>query len=159
MNMSSNARTPTGTGRRGSTASRPIRVRLIRGRSSGLDFTTAGSSGAKSSTRATSSNIPSGSSGRTSEERPERPKVDIGPKSYKAYRNRERLVIRFYVAEGIVRRRGRYKGDGRYYVYDMAGDGKVAGRTSKEGYADKKEAVRVAREYRDKYGAYTRFLF
>lgn len=157
--MSSSARTPTGTGRRGSTASRPTRVRLIRGRSSGSDSTTAGSSDARSSTRATSSNTPSGSSGRTSEERPERPKVDIGPKSYKAYRNRERLVIRFYVAEGIVRRRGRYKGDGRYYVYDMAGTGRIAGKTAKEGYADKKEAIRVAREYRDKYGAYARSPF
>lgn len=37
--------------------------------------------------------------------------------------------------------------------------GKYAARTSKDGYATKKEAVRVAREYRDKYGAYAKVPF
>lgn len=37
--------------------------------------------------------------------------------------------------------------------------GRIAGRTSKSGYESKKEAVRVAREYRDKYGAYTKAPF
>lgn len=85
--------------------------------------------------------------------------MDIGPKAYKVYKNRERLVIRFFVAEGLVRRKGRHRGDGKYYVYDMASNGRVAGKTAKEGYADKKEAIRVAREYRDKYGAYARSPF
>lgn len=90
---------------------------------------------------------------------PESPKVDIGPKAYRVYKNKERLVIRFYVAQGIVRRRGRYVGDGKFYVYDMASAGRIAGKTAKEGYKDKKEAIRVAREYRDKYGAYARSPF
>jgi hypothetical protein len=39
-------------------------------------------------------------------------------------------------------------------------DGKrIAGKTSKTGYPSKKEAVRVAREYREKYGAYVKCPF
>lgn len=90
---------------------------------------------------------------------PESPRVDLGPKAYRTYKNKERLVIRFFVAYGFFRKNGRYKSDGKFYVYDMAGNGRVAAKTSKEGYADKKEAIRVAREYRDKYGAYVRFPF
>jgi hypothetical protein len=157
--MSSNNNRRTGTAREEGSASRPIRAVLVRGKSKGSASTTAKNSGAGNTTRGVSSNTGSGSSRSISEEMPEAPRVDLGPKAYKKYKNKERLVIRFYVAPGIVRRRGRYRSDGRFYVYDMAGTGRVAGKTSKEGYADKKEAIRVARAYRDKYGAYTRFPF
>lgn len=47
---------------------------------------------------------------------------------------------------------------GNWFVWDMD-TGRIAAKTSKTGYTDKKEAVRIAREYRDKYGAYVRFDF
>ena len=47
---------------------------------------------------------------------------------------------------------------GPFYVWDMD-TGKIAAKTSKTGYAEKEEAMKVAREYRDKYGAYVRFKF
>ena len=87
-----------------------------------------------------------------------KPKVDIGPKAYKVYRNKERLVIRFCVGQGWVRGKGSYFRRGNWFVWDMD-TGRVAAKTAKHGYRDKSEAVRVAREYRDKYGAYVRFGF
>lgn len=51
-----------------------------------------------------------------------------------------------------------YVRTGNWFVWDMD-TGKIAAKTSKTGYTDKKEAVRIAREYRDKYGAYVRFDF
>jgi hypothetical protein len=85
--------------------------------------------------------------------------VDIGPKAYKRYKDRSRLVIRFFVAEDLVGWRGAYRGTGRFFVYDMESSGRIAGKTSKDGYPTKKDAMKVAREYRDRYGAYTRFKF
>lgn len=86
--------------------------------------------------------------------------MDIGPKAYREYRDRSRLVIRFYVSQSTVRlRKGAYRfNTGNWFVWDMDSRG-VAGKTSKTGYASKKEAVRVAREYRDRYGAYTKAPF
>jgi hypothetical protein len=45
-----------------------------------------------------------------------------------------------------------------WWVMDMD-TGKVAAKTSKTGYPTKQEAVRVAREYRDRYGAYVKAPF
>lgn len=91
---------------------------------------------------------------------PERPRVDIGPKAYRAYRSGRRLVIRFYVAQATHRApRGAYLfGKGPWFVWDMDSRG-IAGKTSKTGYPVKKDAIRVARKYRDTYGAYTKAPF
>lgn len=151
------SRTRTGTDPAGSSALRPIRVVLTREKSKGSDSTTAGRSGANGVMRGTRRNTPSGYSADIPE-MPDSPRVDIGPKSYKKYRNRERLVIRFYVMQQVHRYKGRYRRGGNYFVYDMTTDGR-AGKTAKDGYADKEEAIAVAREYRDKYGAYARCPF
>lgn len=84
--------------------------------------------------------------------------MDIGPKAYRVYRSGERLVIRFSIGRKLVRRRGFYREAGEeFYVWDMD-TGRMAAKTSKQGYS-RDEAVRVAREYRDRYGAYVRFGF
>lgn len=106
----------------------------------------AHSSAAWNDTPAMGTSTPLGSSPKNA---PERPKVDIGPKSYMVYKSRARAVIRFFIWERL----------GSFYVLDIAGSKTVAARTSKDGYATKKEAVRVAREYRDKYGAYAKVPF
>lgn len=91
---------------------------------------------------------------------PDRPKVDIGPKAYKVYRSGSRKVIRFFVCRPFVRdMKNRWKPTTNWYVMDMAGEGHIAAKTKKQGYPDKKDAVRVAREYRDKYGAYAKVPF
>jgi len=89
---------------------------------------------------------------------PVAPKVDIGPQAYRVYRNGDRLVIRFGVGQIPTGIRGVRPHTGPFYVWDMD-TGKVAAKTSKTGYTDRNEAVRIAREYREKYGAYVRFKF
>lgn len=135
---------------------------LLREKSKESASTSASSSAAKKSTRATETSGDASSSTGNFSERPESPKVDIGPKAYKVYRNGERLVIRFSVEQAlrrVIRGRGAYYlRTGNWFVWDMD-TGKVAVKTSKTGYTDRQEAVRVAREYRDKYGAYVRFYF
>ena len=84
--------------------------------------------------------------------------MDIGPKCYELWPGGAVRVIRFYVGLTMRRSYGRYRFDEPYRVYDMD-TGKYAARTNKDGYATKKEAVRVAREYRDKYGAYAKVPF
>lgn len=133
---------------------------LIREKSKESVSTSASRSGAKKSTRATETSTDESSS--TENSRPLKPRVDIGPKAYKVFRNKERLVIRFSVEQGL-RRAVRGKSawhirTGNWFVWDMD-TGKIAAKTSKTGYTDKREAVQVAREYRDKYGAYVRFYF
>lgn len=153
----------TGTARAGRTAA-TVTLRtpttLIREKSKESASTSASHSGAKKSTRATETSTDASSS--TENSRPLKPRVDIGPKAYKVFRNKERLVIRFSVEQGLRRVvRGKsawHVRTGNWFVWDMD-TGKIAAKTSKTGYTDKQEAVRIAREYRDKYGAYVRFEF
>lgn len=119
--------------------------------------TPAKSSGAKKPTRAVRSTTRSGSSEPMPKE-PGTPRTDIGPRAYKEYPSRRRRVVRFFVAGALLRKRGCLSSQPPWFVYDMD-SGNIAGRTSKTGYESKKEAVRVAREYRDKYGAYTKAPF
>lgn len=109
------------------------------------EHTTASSWGAGSTTRITLTSTPLGDSPKDA---PERPKVDIGPRAYMTYKSGARAVIRFFVRET----------HGRWYVFDMCSDGRAA-KTAKDGYATKKEAVRIARQYRDDYGAYAKVPF
>lgn len=147
----------TGTAPRGAKAAGTVILRvpstLIRAKSNGSGFTSARGSAVKSGTRATVKTTAA-----TSSSRPVSPKVDIGPKAYKVFRNGDRLVIRFCVGQGWVRNKGHYSRRGRYFVWDMD-TGKVAAKTERYGYPDKDAAVRVARSYRDKYGAYVRVGF
>lgn len=89
---------------------------------------------------------------------PTSPKADIGPKSYAVYKSRARKTIRFFVDRPLVSHRGRWRTTASWYVLDMD-TGTIAARTKKEGYPDRKDAVRVAREHRDEYGAYTKAPF
>jgi hypothetical protein len=80
---------------------------------------------------------------------PEKPRVDLGPKAYKEHKSHKRSVIRFFVQ---LRR-------GRWFVLDVCSRGRYAAKTSENGYATKQEAVAIAREYRDRYGAYAKVPF
>lgn len=119
-------------------------------------------SAARKSTLATEISGGASSSTGNSSERPVSPRADIGPKAYQVFRNGDRLVIRFSVERAlrrVVRGKESYNVRvGNWFVWDMD-TGRVAAKTSKTGYPEKQEAVRVAREYRDRYGAYVRFGF
>jgi hypothetical protein len=144
--MSGSSRTRTGT--RG----KPAKVSRLTQRSRTLtrlekkEFTTASSSVAWRDTLATLTTTPLGNSPSGA---PEKPKVDIGPKSYRTYKSYAQAVIRFFVVEKR----------GRWLVFDMCSSNQFAAKTSSEGYATKKEAVSIARKYRDDYGAYAKVPF
>jgi hypothetical protein len=87
---------------------------------------------------------------------PNCPRVDVGPKAYWIYRDRTRKVIRFCVCRPIILRTMRRATV--WYVMDMD-TGTIAAKTSKTGYTDQREAMDVARDYRDRYGAYVRSAF
>jgi hypothetical protein len=150
-------KTPTGTKRVVASASRPTPVRPTRATSSGSVSTTAKNSDARKTTRTTPVSTASGSCGI-----PVAPKVDIGHKAYEVWPGGAVKVIRFCVdMETFRKRKGRYSAYAKrepYFVYDMDTGG-IAAKTSKTGYATKKEAVKVARAYRDKYGAYAKVPF
>ena len=157
----SNNRTRTGTGRVVRTAgSVTLRTPITRtrARSSESVSTNASSSNARKGTQGTGTSGGASSKSEVSKKKPKRPSVEIGPKSYKVFKNGDRLVIRFSVGQMPTGIRGVRPHTGPYYVWDMD-TGKVAARTSKTGYEEKQEAVRIAQEYRDMYGAYVRFKF
>lgn len=79
---------------------------------------------------------------------PKKPRVTIGPSAVRVYSSGRRLVIRFFVVE----RRG------RWFVADSL-TWRTADGTEESGYPKKEEAIRVAREYRDDYGAYCKSPF
>lgn len=151
------SKTPTSTKRVVASATRKTLVRPTRAKSNGSVSTIVGSSGARSSTPATPVRTPSGYY-----DIPVAPKVDIGHKAYELWPGGGVKVIRFCVdLETYRKRRGRcgsYAKREPYFVYDMDTGG-IAAKTSKTGYATKKEAVRVARQYRDTYGAYAKVPF
>jgi hypothetical protein len=94
-----------------------------------------------------------------STKKPSRPRVDIGPKSYGIKKHGRRLCIRFFIYQykSFGRSKGKSFARNIWFVGDMETGGRAA-RTSRMGYA-REEAVAVAREYRDKYGAYTKSPF
>lgn len=92
---------------------------------------------------------------------PKKPPVDKGPKSYGRDKKGRYIIVRFWVYQkGKKDRWAREYKTGPYYVIDMAEpDRKVARGTNPEGYADRREAVAVAREFRDEYGAYEKWSY
>lgn len=157
LESSTASRRRTGTvraGKKAATVTLLTPTTLTREKSKGSVSTNVSSSDARKSTRATETS--GGES--ASSERPESPKVDIGPRAYKVFRNGERLVIRFSVEQALIRGKGAYYRRGNWFVWDMD-TGRIAAKSLKTGYKEKREAIRVAREYRDKYGAYVRFGF
>lgn len=94
------------------------------------------------------SNTSSPSSPGQKQEIPKKPRVTIGPSAVRVYSSGRRLVIRFFVVE----RRG------RWYVADSL-TWRTADGTEESGYPTKEESVRVARYYRDEYGAYCKSPF
>lgn len=106
---------------------------------------------AKSSTvEASSTSSPSSRDQKQARTRkiPKKPRTTIGPSAVRAYSGGRRLVIRFFV----VSRRG------RWFVADSL-TWRTADGTEESGYPTKDEAVRVARYYRDEYGAYCKSPF
>lgn len=99
---------------------------------------------------ASSTSSPSSSGTRRGKRKkiPKKPRTTIGPSAVLAYASGRRLVIRFFV----VQRRG------RWFVADSL-TWRTADGTEESGYPKKEEAVRVARYYRDEYGAYCKSPF
>lgn len=152
-------KTPTGTRQTAArTASPRIRPKQFTVKSKESDSTTASGWDAWKPTPVTRPSTRSGSSFAKQNELPVSPKVTIGPKAYEMWENGAVKVIRFYVGLTFYSRKGKFWFHEPFQVYD-SDTGKVAAKTSKTGYATKKEAVRVAREYRDKYGAYAKVPF
>ena len=155
----SGSRARTGTARvvvTGEAVTLRIPITRTPEKSSASASTNASRSAARRNTQGTETS--GGEYSKSEDSRPDSPKVDIGHKAYKVFRNGDRLLIRFSVGQLPTGIRGVRGNTGPYYVWDMD-TGKVAAKTSKTGYADKKEAMRIAREYRDRYGAYVRFKF
>lgn len=141
-----NSRTPIGTrGRTGKAIPRTLGVDSLN-RLAKQESTTASRLAARRFTPVTLTSTPLGRSPRDA---PDRPKVDVGPKSYSAYKSGARSAIRFFVQ----------KRRGRWYVMDMCANCDRAAKTSKNGYATKRQAVQTARRYRDEYGAYAKVPF
>lgn len=102
---------------------------------------------AKSST-VEASNTSSPSSAAKRKKIPSKPLTTIGPSAVRAYASGRRLVIRFFLVE----RRG------RWFVADALTWSTAEG-TDESGYHTRPEAIRVAKYYRDEYGAYCKSPF
>lgn len=90
---------------------------------------------------------------------PKRPKVTTGPRAMKTYTSGRRLVIRFFVTQHYgTRNLWRRWVPGPWYVVDSL-TWRTADGTETKGYRKKEEAVSIAREYRDEYGAYCKSPF
>lgn len=85
---------------------------------------------------------------------PESPPVSKGPKSYGLSKKGRHIVPRFFITQ----MKGYRYFKNRWWVADML-EGRVAKGTEKEGYSSKKEAISVAKKYRDKYGEWARTPF
>lgn len=109
--------------------------------------------------RSITSTSSSSTSQKTSKPIPEKPRVDRGPFAVKEFRSRERAVARFFITQSrgtACLRRGWVPGN--WWVVDAETWTTAAG-TKKEGYRTEEEAKRIARRYRDEYGAYARSPF
>lgn len=85
---------------------------------------------------------------------PEKPKVTEGPKSYGQTKRGQYIVPRFWITQfrnGVHRLNA--KESSPWFVIDME-EASLARGTQKSGYP-KEEAVRIARKFRDKYGAWS----
>lgn len=71
-----------------------------------------------------------------------------GPRAYRVLKSGARVVCRFYIAPAS---------GGRWRIID-SDTWDVASGTEKTGYR-REEAIEIAREYRDTYGAYVRSPF
>lgn len=78
---------------------------------------------------------------------PKKPKT-TSPRAVRIYNSGRRLVVRFFVVEKR----------GNYFVADAL-TWETADGTEPSGYRKKEEAVSIAREYRDTYGAYCKSPF
>lgn len=102
----------------------------------------------------------SGTSSEKSSERkrPSKPRVDIGPRAYGRTPKGRYITIRFFISNRVVSNR---KPSDRWWVLDIEEDENrgIAKGTKKDGYSSKEEAITIAREYRDEYGAYGKVHF
>lgn len=89
---------------------------------------------------------------------PDKPKVTVGTRSYGRTKTGAYIVCRFWITQFW---RGKYVGKTKptdpWFVIDME-EARLAKGTSQTGYS-KEDATRVAREYRDKYGAWSTVPF
>lgn len=90
---------------------------------------------------------------------PAKPKVTLGPKCYGEDIRGRRIVIRFWVTDSLNPFDRKSRRSGRWFVVDQDIHSRsVAAGTKREGYVFE-EAVKVARRYRDEFGAYCKFPY
>jgi hypothetical protein len=91
---------------------------------------------------------------------PDKPPVTKGPRSYGRTRKGKYIVPRFWVyshTSSVLVKGFRL---GRHYVIDMHEPERASARgTNPSGYATEKEAAKIAKKYRDKYGAWAKVPF
>lgn len=87
---------------------------------------------------------------------PDRPRVDIGPKSYGTTKSGRFIVIRFYVGKGS--KYAKVRPVTNWFVFDFETGG-IAKGSSQTGYQDKAKAIAIARQYRDEYGMWAKSVF
>lgn len=87
---------------------------------------------------------------------PNKPKVTVGPKAYGRTKSGKPVVVRFFVSQ--LARFKKIEDNAPWFVIDFE-DGKIAKGTKADGYRSKENAIKVARQYRDEFGAYARSPF
>lgn len=81
---------------------------------------------------------------------PEKPKVTVGAKSFGRSRSGGYIIPRFWITQSLLIKRTPKKSD-PWYVIDME-TGYLAKGT--KAYPEKDKAIRIARKYRDEFGAW-----
>lgn len=88
---------------------------------------------------------------------PEKPKVTQGGKCYGRTKRGAYIIARFYITQMWMVPFTKVKPSDPWFVVD-AEEATLAAGTKKAGYP-KEKAIRVARKYRDEYGAWTTMPF
>jgi hypothetical protein len=87
---------------------------------------------------------------------PDKPKVTVGAKSYGRTKLGGYIVPRFWITQvGFAKTNHlTVKPSDPWYVVDME-EANIAQGTKTSGYKDKKEAIKIARKFRDEFGAWS----
>jgi hypothetical protein len=85
---------------------------------------------------------------------PDKPKVTQGAKEYGRSKSGGYIITRFYITQIWLKDFTRVKKNDPWFVID-AEEARLASGTKQAGYKEKEKAIRVAKKYRDTYGAWT----
>jgi hypothetical protein len=92
---------------------------------------------------------------------PKKPRVDQGPKCYGRSKRGKPICVRFFVSQRLgtlILKPWHDTSQLPWYVIDLLEE-RIAKGTKKSGYDTKEDAIKVARKYRDEYGAWCRWYF